>query len=304
MDKTKFENFVEKTKSFYKKFNKKLSPFCVVKIILTSPLPFFKKIFYLIPSKIFIFQERENLILEYRIKNLLKDLNHILNNKEEKKAPFFKIIKDENFEFSSNMENFSMVILKDQYLVNQFIKKNDIVIDAGANIGFFSLFAAFKEAKVFAFEPVSETYNRLLENINYFKAEKEIFPFCFALGDLKKESLIRFNPFSSDQSTIIDSGRSLTKKFVLKKVNIITIDDFVNENKIKKIDFIKIDTEGYELKILKGAKETIKKFKPKIAISAYHKKEDKKEIPDFLLKIRPDYQYKLIKRAEEIFIFF
>jgi len=127
-----------------------------------------------------------------------------------------------------------MVILKDQYLVNQFIKKNDIVIDAGANIGFFSLFAAFKEAKVFAFEPVSETYNRLLENINYFKAEKEIFPFCLALGDLKKESLIRFNPFSSVQSTIIDSAISLTKKFVLKKVNIITIDDFVNENKIKK----------------------------------------------------------------------
>jgi len=304
MDKIKFENFVEKTKSFYKKFNKKLSPFCVVKNILTSRLPFFKKIVYLIPSKIFIFQERENLILEYRIKNLLKDLNHILNDKEEKGNPFFKIIKDENFEFFSNMENFSMVILKDQYLVNQFIKKNDIVIDAGANIGFFSLFAAFKEAKVFAFEPVSETYNRLLENINYFKAEKKIFPFCFALGDLKKESLIKFNPFFSVQSTIIDSNFLPIKKFVLKKVNIITIDDFVNKNKIKKIDFIKIDTEGYELKILKGAKETIKKFKPKIAISAYHKKEDKKEIPDFLLKIRPDYQYKLIKRAEEIFIFF
>jgi len=106
MDKIKFENFVEKTKSFYKKFNKKLSPFCVLKIILTSRLPFFKKIFYLIPSKIFIFQERENLILEYRIKNLLKDLNHILNNKKEKENPFFKIIKDENFEFFLTLKIF------------------------------------------------------------------------------------------------------------------------------------------------------------------------------------------------------
>jgi len=308
MDKEKFQEFCEKLKIVWREeeifLKRKLSPLVVLKIVLTSDLSFLKKIIYLIPSKIFVFKERENLILKYRVKEFNKTLDYIFKNNEFRENPFFKIIEERGSEFSSNMFNFSMIILNDQYCVNQFIKEGDVVFDIGANIGFFSLLAAFKGARVFSFEPVFETYKRLLKNIKYFNAEKDVFAYPSALGDFKRESLIKFNINSSDRSTIIDSSFQQMGNFILEKINIITMDDFIKENKIKKIDFIKIDTEGYELKILKGAKNTIQKFKPKIAISAYHKKEDKKEIPHFLLRMRPDYQYKLINRGEEVFLFF
>ena len=53
------------------------------------------------------------------------------------------------------------------------------------------------------------------------------------------------------------------------------------------MNFLKMDTEGYEANILKGAAETIKKYKPIIAMSAYHKPNDKKELPELLNGITP-----------------
>ncbi|MEM2345945.1 MAG: hypothetical protein QXN49_05190 [Archaeoglobaceae archaeon] len=61
---------------------------------------------------------------------------------------------------------------------------------------------------------------------------------------------------------------------------------------------------GYEREITKGAKETIKKFKPKMAIAAYHLKDDKEKIPELLLLIRDDYRFKLVNRGEELLFFF
>jgi len=53
------------------------------------------------------------------------------------------------------------------------------------------------------------------------------------------------------------------------------------------MDFLKIDTEGYEAEILKGAAGTIKKYKPVLALSAYHKPNDKKELPELVNSIAP-----------------
>ncbi|MEM1671529.1 MAG: FkbM family methyltransferase [Archaeoglobaceae archaeon] len=83
-----------------------------------------------------------------------------------------------------------------------------------------------------------------------------------------------------------------------------TIDKFVEETNIEKVDFIKIDTEGYEREIIKGAKETIRKFKPKMAISAYHLPDDKEKIPELILSIRDDYRFKLVNKGDEDLFFF
>lgn len=70
----------------------------------------------------------------------------------------------------------------------------------------------------------------------------------------------------------------------------ITIDDFVKNNDIHKIDFIKMDIEGAEPLALKGAIETIRKFRPKLAIAIYHSMEDFVNIPLWIADLNLDYE--------------
>jgi hypothetical protein len=83
-----------------------------------------------------------------------------------------------------------------------------------------------------------------------------------------------------------------------------TLDDFVKEHNIERVDFIKIDTEGSEREIIKGARETIKNFKPRMAIAAYHLPDDKEVIPELVLSIRDDYRFKLVNKGEEDLFFY
>jgi len=54
-----------------------------------------------------------------------------------------------------------------------------------------------------------------------------------------------------------------------------------------------MDVEGHELKILAGARETIKTFKPSLALSAYHRGDDLIKLPKFLLELNPNYKFYL-----------
>lgn len=72
------------------------------------------------------------------------------------------------------------------------------------------------------------------------------------------------------------------------KIETIPIDDVVTGGRVT---FIKMDVEGAEYQSLLGASKTIKKYKPKLAISLYHKPEDIIEIPYIILQINPDYRF-------------
>lgn len=79
--------------------------------------------------------------------------------------------------------------------------------------------------------------------------------------------------------------------------NINRLDNLINE----KIDYIKLDIEGAEQEAIKGAKNTIKKYHPILAICIYHKAEDWYKVPQLVLEIEPNYDVYLRHYMEGIY---
>ena len=69
-----------------------------------------------------------------------------------------------------------------------------------------------------------------------------------------------------------------------------TIDDIVARNDVPRLDFIKMDIEGSEPAALEGARETILRFRPKLAIAIYHKASDFVGIPNWILDLNIGYR--------------
>lgn len=168
-----------------------------------------------------------------------------------------------------------------------FLDEGDYVIDAGANIGLFSIFAARKvgsKGKIFSFEPISETKKILNDNIALNEI-KNIESFQLALGQ-KNE----YRKFFLDPQRLSRASGFFKEGKESDKVKVLALDEFLEEEEISKIDFLKADIEGMERDLLRGAKKTIKKFKPKISICSYHRPDDSKVLEEIITGFVPDYK--------------
>jgi len=76
-------------------------------------------------------------------------------------------------------------------------------------------------------------------------------------------------------------------------IDIVSIDDFVKDNSLN-VGLIKMDIEGFKLEAIEGAKETIKKYKPVLIISLYHRGKDFFEIPKLLKELVPSYKFRFL----------
>lgn len=193
------------------------------------------------------------------------------------------------------------VIIDDQYHVKKFLGANSAVIDGGANMGVFSVFVANKypDSTIYAFEPTPYTFDLLKKNIEPYSNVQ-----AFQIG-LGEEAAQRDFQVYLDSSGInhFNSENFQGQGSETISVKLTTIDNFVNENSaIKQINFIKLDTEGYEPNILKGAIESIKKWAPVIAMSAYHRPSDKVELPKILQSANQNYYCEVHNDNEEDFI--
>jgi FkbM family methyltransferase len=215
---------------------------------------------------------------------------------------FFPAVEKTKLE--SWLHTFIMIfqsIIVDQYHARKFIKNDSVIIDAGANAGVFSVFAAHlsPQGKIYSFEPSPETYELLSKNTREYS---QILTFNHGLGDISKEENLILAE-SSGSNTMVDSGMRDGTSASMVKVCVKTIDEVVREQGITRVDFIKMDTEGYEEKILYGAKETIQKYAPVLSMSAYHHVGDKKSIPNYVLSLNPRYKYKISRDVEDNLLF-
>jgi len=198
------------------------------------------------------------------------------------------------------------IVVRDQYCAKEFIKDGSIVIDAGANVGVFARFAArlAKGAgRIYAFEPVPETFRRLTAET---KGHATIALFQKGLGSEITEKKMHYSYSSLGTSTVEDSPFTINdgERTERAEIQITTIDEFVKSHSLPRVDFIKIDTEGYEKKVLEGARETIKKYKPVISASAYHLEGDDERFKQLILGICPDYAFRIETRSERDLVAF
>lgn len=153
-------------------------------------------------------------------------------------------------------------------LIKNVVKKGDIVLDIGAYIGYHTLImsnAIGEKGKGYTFEPYRKNFFVLEKNIKENQIGN-IYAYKLAIGDKNKKIKLQvFDDYA--YNSILNLKR---KKYIgIENIEMVTLDSFVTSLKIKKIDLIKIDVEGFEFNTLIGAKWTLKKFKPKIICEIY-----------------------------------
>jgi FkbM family methyltransferase len=169
------------------------------------------------------------------------------------------------------------------------VKKSDVVIDIGANVGNVSLgFSKLvgETGKIYSFEPDPLNFKRFKKNVdlNHFK---NIETLNFGLGNKKGSfSIVVHDELNRGMNRLVENAPS--ENTVLCEV--LVLDDFISQNKVNKVDLIKIDVEGFEKKVLEGAYETLKFQRPILFI----------ELDDNNLKDQGSSARDLIKYLEEL----
>jgi FkbM family methyltransferase len=152
-------------------------------------------------------------------------------------------------------------------LLPLFLKKDSVFFDIGSNIGSFIYIAQqhINPNQVYGFEPIPVLYKRL----------KKIFPSThlnrLALSNITQQTefkipKINHKTYLTRGTLNVTFNENNESGYELIKVNTQTLDKFIDENNIPKIDLIKIDVEGHEFELLKGAEKTLEKHKPILII--------------------------------------
>jgi len=122
-----------------------------------------------------------------------------------------------------------------------------VVFDVGANVGqsVLKFRAAFRKARIFSFEPAKSTFDQLRHNVDVFA---NVSCHHIALGSQEGDRIIYLTGQSVENSLIKPSGTCDSEEVTVR-----TVDGFASDNQIERIDLLKIDTEGFDLEVLRGA---------------------------------------------------
>lgn len=185
---------------------------------------------------------------------------------------------------SGDFDAFREVCIEDHY--NFFrIKPKMTILDIGAHIGTFTLLASKKVGiggKVIAIEAETNNFNQLKKNIDLNEI-KNVIPINIALSDFNGEKDFFITKGSGCHSFSPTPGQEIIDKI---KIRVKSLNSLMKELNIEKIDLLKIDAEGAELEILKGAKEIlIRNPQMKMVIAAYHYPKETSEVIKYLKEL-------------------
>lgn len=178
------------------------------------------------------------------------------------------------------------------------LKRGATTIDIGAHIGLYSvLFARLTGGKVYSFEPTPSTVDVLKETVEINKCEDKITIIPDAVSERPGKSIFftsKTEEISTSNSLVdFDLGEAYQREGSYE-VNVTSVDDFISKNNLN-VDFMKIDAEGVELEVLKGARNTFLQHRP-VSILGIHpfaysnKEETLSEIWDILKEYKMKIQ--------------
>ncbi|MBI3893625.1 MAG: FkbM family methyltransferase [Candidatus Wallbacteria bacterium] len=137
------------------------------------------------------------------------------------------------------------------------------VVDAAANIGKYTLVAANRlgpDGKVFAFEPVDSTREQLERNVRLNGVQDRVEVLAYALGAVEKGNQNRL--LAEGGESLVNCSGEPPAGAPAQQVQVTTLDRFLAERGIDRVDVLKLGTEGFELDILRGARELLARCHP------------------------------------------
>jgi FkbM family methyltransferase len=154
---------------------------------------------------------------------------------------------------------------EERILFEKMISRSSVVYDIGAHVGYYTLLASEligETGKVFAFEPSPR-------NLKYLKTHIEI-------NHCSNVIIIEAAVSNKSGTSFFSEGSDATTSHLSEegnlKINVVSIDDLLIDNKILAPDYIKIDAEGAELLVLKGAETYLSNYDPKIFLETHSHK--------------------------------
>ncbi|MBK5214566.1 MAG: FkbM family methyltransferase [Flavobacteriaceae bacterium] len=168
------------------------------------------------------------------------------------------------------------------------VEKGDIVLDLGGCWGDTALYFAHEvgdEGKVYSFEFIPGNIEILKRNLSMNTKLQNRITLVPNPVTNKSNDIIYYKDNGPGSKVSADSFIDQTGT-----CKTVSIDEFVKTNAFEKLDFIKMDIEGAEPLALEGAIESIKRFRPKLAIAIYHSMSDFATIPNWILNLNLDYE--------------
>ncbi len=186
--------------------------------------------------------------------------------------------------FRPKTEDFGIIneiyVVKEYDFLIKHIKEKSTIIDIGAQMGVFSIYAGLlkKSGKIYSYEPFKPNYDLLIKNIELNHLKNKIFAFQLGIGKNEEERDFILCPINTGGHGFYctDGGKKI-------KIKTISLKKVFEENKIRECDFLKMDCEGAEYEILYN---TPKKYLDRIKSMSveYHKNGDVNKLKKYLEK--------------------
>lgn len=155
---------------------------------------------------------------------------------------------------------------KESKFIRRYLKPGMVFFDVGSNVGYYTLLAApivGKDGKVHAFDPVSEQHADLRANVERNKLQNVV-PERLIITD--RAGTMEINLGSEDNAGTASVNLVYRENQATERVDCTTLDAYLSEHGVKRLDVLKIDVEGHEPFVLRGVAETLRKLRPLLLV--------------------------------------